>query len=155
VVTRRSPDDGLRALFRRHLPQVHWSSIETGVTQSGVPDMEGAYRGAQFWVEMKATRAWVVEIRREQIGWHLRRAREGCPSFIAVRRRHDGGPRLGPPVDELWLWAGADVVRVRDQGLRATGPLLVEEGGPGRWRWPQVLLRLSRPERCSRGPCPT
>ena len=30
-------DGGLRALFRQHLPEVDWQSIETPMTGGGVP----------------------------------------------------------------------------------------------------------------------
>jgi hypothetical protein len=139
--SRRSPDDGLRSILRARLPMVQWTSIETGMTQGGVPDLEGCYQGAQTWVECKATRAWAVKFSSsEQVGWHLRRAREGGSSWIAVRRRHEGGPRLGPPVDELWLVPGREALGLSVNGLN--DGWMFWGGSPSRWDWGSILDRL-------------
>lgn len=139
----RAPDDGLRALFRAHLPAVHWTTVESGALAPGTPDSEGCHGGVSFWVEYKATDAWRVALRPEQVGWHLRRARAGGRSLIAVRRRHPGGPRLGAPADELWLLSGRAAALLTEhrldspalEGLR----LSVMDGGPARWSWARTL----------------
>jgi hypothetical protein len=141
-VTRRRPDDGLRAVVRAHLPMVQWTTVETGATQGGVPDLEGCYRGAQAWVECKATSGWAVKFSSpEQVGWHLRRAREGGVSWVLVRRRHAGGPRRGPPVDQLWVVRGGEVGVLARNGLQGAGQCL-GDGGPSRWDWDLVLRLL-------------
>lgn len=136
----RSPDDGLRALFRKHLPQVHWCTIETGGTQLGVPDLEGCYGGVSFWVECKATQAWALRKSKStvfQAGWHARRADLGGSSFVAVRRRP---PKGG---DELYLYAGRDYSRLIQEGLRGSAqPLLTSLWGPSCWDWELILKRL-------------
>lgn len=139
---RRSPDDGLRALLRSHLPMVQWTTIETGGTQSGVPDLEGFCRGAQFWVECKATRASALRFKPAQVGWHLRRAREGGTSFVAVRRRCNSGPHREAR-DELHIYSGVLVQELVQEGLVATGALGKWAGGAGRWDWDAVLYCLS------------
>lgn len=137
-MTRRAPSDGgLRPLLRRHLPRVHWTTVESGALAPGTPDCEGCWRGTAFWIECKATAAWAVRIRPEQVGWHLRRARSGGRSFILTRRSTVRGE------DELWLHPGADAARLQDAGLRAAGPLLVSEGGPAGWDWGELLRRLA------------
>lgn len=145
-MARQKPDDGLRPLFRKHLPQIHWQSIETGGVGAGVPDSNGCWKGVEFWVEYKWTAGYAVTLAPEQIGWLMARTRAGGRVYIAVRRRHDGGPRRGPPADELWVMPGAMAVEVREKGLRGlrgdprvAGPWF---GGPARWDWPAVAAYL-------------
>ena len=147
-----SIDDGLRPLIREHLPTVDWQSIESGLTGQGIPDLSGAHPDCgDFWVECKATSAWSVSVRVEQVAWAERRIRHGGRVFLAVRRRHDGGLRKGPAVDELWLYWGGHTRHVRRHGLGnpdagvtyVASPLLVERGGPSRWDWSRVLDSLT------------
>lgn len=141
-------DGSLRSLMRAHLPQVHWASIETAGIDSGVPDMAGNHTRT-FWVENKATEAWAITFEPSQIGWHERCTRQGGTSFIAVRRQHEGGPKKGPPCDELYVFWGGQVRLLRDHGLRAVSssliaPLHYSIGGPSRWYWNHVLDVLTR-----------
>ena len=131
-----SIDDGLRPLICRNLRTVDWQSIESGLTGLGIPDLNGCVDGHEFWVECKATSAWAVAIDTEQIMWAERRIRHGGRVFLAVRRRHDGGPRKGPAVDELWFFWGGHTRHVAQYGLdnRYThpsrpvfSPLMVED----------------------------
>lgn len=139
---RGKPDDGLRALLHRHLPQVHWQALELGVVGSGVPDTTGAWAGSEWWIECKATDAHAVGLEPDQIGWILRGLRSGRRIFVATRRRHEGGPRRGDACDELWLHEGHDAVAIRDGGLMAAPPVLQMEGGPSRWDWDLLLRTL-------------
>lgn len=142
-----SPDGGLRALLRRHLPRVHWQSVESHGTGRGTPDVEGCHDGVSFWVECKATSGWSVTLRPEQVAWHLRRARAGGRSFVAVRRAARGGPR-NPAADELWLLRGSAARELRSGGLRWAGDdrggALVGcwSQGPSAWDWEDVLRGL-------------
>lgn len=142
----RAPDDGLRALFRQHLRRVHWTTVESGALAPGTPDSEGCLRGVVTWVEYKATDGWRVSLRPEQVGWHLRRARAGGRSVVVVRRRHPGGPRRGPAVDELWVFRGR-AVRMLDEE-RIDFPALYDDlllrcsGGPAAWDWDVVERQL-------------
>lgn len=144
------PDDGLRPIFKSNLERMrfHCQSVETGGTGSGVPDTNYCRDGVEGWIEYKATSGWTVDLRPEQIGWVERRVRCGGRVWIAVRRRHDGGPRRGPPCDELYMFPGALVRPARLEGLRSTrlaadlfGPL---DGGPSRWDWDAVAALLTR-----------
>mgnify|MGYP000465838860 CR=1 FL=1 len=134
-------DGGLRPIFRDKLKKGwHWQSVETGGTGLGVPDSNFCKSGVERWVEFKQTDAWACTLRPEQVAWHRRRALCGGRSFIAVRRWHDGGPRKGPPVDELWLFYGEDAMRLKDRGLCAEGvvDLGIWKGGPSRWDWDEI-----------------
>jgi len=133
-------DGGLRKLFQARLPHVHWCSVETGSTGRGIPDSNGCIDSHEFWVEFKATENYSVELRPEQVGWLLRRTRAGGRTFIAVRRKHDGGKRKGKPVDELWLYSGAAAKVLSELGLNKTyvQTLGIWSKGPAEWNWHTV-----------------
>lgn len=138
----RGPDNGLRPLFHKRLPQIHWQAIEVGVVGRGVPDSNGCWQRCEFWLEFKATEAHRVDLRPEQVGWILRRMRAGGRVFIVTRRQHDGGPLLGPPTDELFIHEGWDATTLKAEGLMSAPPVLHMEGGPSHWDWDLVLDTL-------------
>jgi len=151
--TRRSPDDGLRALFRKHLRSGFiWTTVETGAVTQGVADSNYlSDTGLEGWIEYKATRAFAVKFRPLQIGWHLRRHRYGGTTWIAVRRRpgdnvtEQGHASLhGDRIDELYLFQGADIESVAEHGCRSNRVVLRCEGGPARWQWQAVQRLLSQ-----------
>ena len=130
-------DGNLRGLFRDHLPQVHWQSIESGMTGRGIPDTNGCCQGQEFWIEFKENKHWVVALRPEQIGWMLQRTRAGGRVFVALRRA----------VNELWLLDGAAAKDLRDLGLRrcpSSAVLGVYSGGPRAWDWGDILNHLTK-----------
>lgn len=133
-----STDGGLRPLFHSRLKSgFHWQAIETGGTGRGIPDSNFCCGGVERWVEFKVTDAWAVGLSPEQVAWHTERQARGGVTFVAVRRKHDGGVRKGSAVDELWLYSGRDARRVRADGLRVA-PIAVFEGGPGVWDWERI-----------------
>lgn len=147
-------DGGLRTLFRDHLKAgLQWTSVETGGTGKGIPDSEFCGGGAQGWVEFKQTDGWAVTLDPEQISWHTIRGLRGGRSFIAVRRKHNGGVRRGPRADELWVMPGALAKQLKVGGLKWArehedmGAILVRcSGGPARWDWTSVRrVLLSSP----------
>lgn len=130
-------DGGLRLIFRTNLPLIHWTSIESGLTESGIPDAEGCLHGNEFWNEYKQTNGWKIAKNRTttfQIAWHERRARSGGRSFISVRRNSTA--------DELWMFFGKDVRAVYTGGLLATPPIGNWEGGPSKWPWDKIRTIL-------------
>ena len=146
-----SSDGGLRPLFRDRLKaDFHWQSVETGLTGPGTPDSNFGARSVERWIEFKQASDWAPQIKVEQIGWHLHRSAVGGLSFVAIRRTHDGGPRKGPAVDELWLCLGKyigilDRERMRSPNIKWLG---VWSGGPSRWDWSEIgtLLTASKEE---------
>lgn len=128
-----SIDGGLRKDFRKGLPKFHWQSIESPFTGAGTPDSNYCFDGAEGWVEHKRAEGMKVKIRVEQIGWHLRRARAGGRTFIAVKKG-----------DTLYLYRGADVFKLSERGLTLP-PLLKETGGPASWNWAKVARFLVSP----------
>jgi hypothetical protein len=140
------PDDGLRAIFRTHLPEFFWTSIETGGTGQGIPDSHWQHDGGlSGWVEFKRTNGWAVELDQFQQSWIERSVRLGCCVWIGVRRRNQGGPRRGPPADELHMLPGNLAREARANGLRSPvvrAHATVHQGGPARWDWPDVARCL-------------
>lgn len=136
----RAPDDGLRPIVRSSIPGAQWTTIETGQTSGGVPDLEFCFPGGTSgWVECKATRAWAIKFRPGQPGWIGRRARLGGLVWIAVRRHI---PRS--ETDELWITHGSHVQEVAlHGGLRAPVAWRMWRGGPGRWNWDEVAQVLA------------
>lgn len=141
----RRPDDGLPHLFQQHLPLVDWLRLEVSTSARGVPDLNGCQRpqlssgsGTEVWIECKATETMAVPLRPEQVGWIARRLRFGGRVFVAIRRRHGGGPRRGPAVDWLYLYWGAVAKDLLVGGLGAERPALLLKGGPSAWDWTSV-----------------
>ena len=120
-------DGGLRQLFRKHLPDVFWISVESGGTGRGIPDSHALFEGKTCWIEFKNIKTgWKTSLTPEQIGWHLRYARYGGRSFIAIRK-----------ADELWIVPG----RLAEHccSLKVLPAYFIEaeyfNGGPVRWDW--------------------
>jgi len=132
-------DGGLRRLFRARLPG-DWSSVETGMSEPGVPDSNFCIGGVEGWVEYKLVSGWAIRRTRTlpaQVGWHLRRARNGGRTFVAVRRAPSSA-------DELWLFPGAQFRLLAAGGLRGGADVLYRGiGGPARWDWREVKKVLT------------
>lgn len=135
-------DGGLRGIFREKLKKGwDWQSVEN-VAGLGVPDSNFCKSGIEGWVEFKVTESFNPKIRREQVGWHIRRSIHGGRTFIAIRRKHDGGPRKGEAVDELWIHSGASAGLINDNGINSVEPLYYGTGGPANWDWTQIASIL-------------
>jgi len=137
-------DGGLRPIFKDHLPKFHWVAIETGDTSSGVPDTNGCIDGVEMWIEFKQTSTNKVSLRPGQVGWIHRRWRHGGRVWVAIRYHHNGGPILGPSVDDLIMIYGGHVMELAENGLRLE-PAMISgrwRGGPRRWDWPGIQALL-------------
>lgn len=159
-------DGNLRLIFSKRLPMFHWQSIETAGIASGVPDSNFCYRSKEGWIEFKTTSKWKPNIHPAQIAWISQRLRAGGHVFIAIRRKHEGGPRKGPPVDQLWMLNGEYITHLIEHGLNKTWEMLSEEAaltakntslshqyflskniqfhenGPAKWDWEKIKLML-------------
>jgi hypothetical protein len=80
-------DGGARAMFKKNIPEFHWTPIETGALLSGVPDTEYCTpTGVTGWIEFKY---WYPGkrcpmLRPAQIGWIEKRLRHNGRVFIGV-----------------------------------------------------------------------
>lgn len=128
-------DGDLNKIFRRHVPEAHWTRIESRLTGSGIPDLCCALKST-FWVETKKARGNKVVFQPFQVPWLQRHARAGGRCFVAVRR-------AGRAADELWLFDGADAGHVEDHGLDPDVALGLWSGGPARWDWAAIRKTLA------------
>ncbi len=129
-------DGGLAELFRKHIPTAHWQRVEN-IIGRGTPDMNGCLKGKEFWIEFKKTDGWRIDIKPEQVAWHLHRSRVGGKTFFAVRR----DPKC---LDELWIISGRQAALLKRSGIKAlkTG-YIVTSGGPRRWDWGSIQSLLA------------
>lgn len=167
-MTRRRSDDGLRAVIRERLPGVHWTSIENGLTDPGIPDLEGHVPGKllrgilERGAEGKLLRDILPVIPRSKI-------RSGVQIWIECKATIDGRKpnfetaqpgwldrraRCGGVVwvacrrqtraggDDLLLWPGGVVIALIEGGTKKVPPTASWSGGPGRWDWDEVVLVL-------------
>ena len=110
----------MKANLDRHLGgAVHYQRIETGSTGRGIPDIniKSKVGYGDAWVELKVVHGNRVEMRPEQVAWHVRRAGVGGRTFILAREQKDG-PRTGK-VDRLYLWEGGRAIEVAERGIGA------------------------------------
>lgn len=128
-------DGGLRQLFRKGLPKFHWQSVESPFTGKGIPDSNYCFNSVEGWVEHKRAEGTRVKFKVEQIGWHLRRARAGGRTFIAVRKRTG-------KIDDLYLYRGRDIKDVVANGILAK-PLFKTSGGFAGWDWAKIERLLA------------
>lgn len=126
-------DGGLSPLLRRHLPDVDWVRIESGLTSLGIPDLNYAFGGREGWLELKVVKAgFKIGIRPHQVAWIERRIRHGGRVFILVRKGDDG-----------WLFHGRMVRTLLLEGLRAAEAALVHcQGAPANWDWHKIQGHL-------------
>ena len=127
---RLNKEGDLRRIFRERLPEAQWTSIESPLTGSGIPDAEYCFPGGiSGWIEFKKTHVWNIgHLKPLQIAWIERRKRLGGRVFVAVRRNDD----------ELWLIDGAVVRGVVERGLAIGEGIKSWGGGPSRWDWVEV-----------------
>ncbi|SRR5260221_8181438 len=124
-----SRDGSLRVEFRKHLRDAQWTSIETGLTEGGVPDSEYMFKGGiGGWIEFKKTATNAVGLRPLQIAWLSRRARLGGRCFVAVLHKKD----------TLFLFHGKHVAALKSDGICGTEALGVWTGGIAKWDWDMI-----------------
>lgn len=126
-------DGNLRKLFRKHLPEVFWTSIESRLTQQGIPDLHGVHESKTFWIENKKARGNTVRFQPFQLGWLHRYHRAGGACFIAIRQDAS-----------LWLAPGSMAGALAAQGVACLpARACLGAGGPSGWRWAAVLRALA------------
>lgn len=141
-------DGGLRPIFRDHLRDAMWTSIESGFTERGIPDSEYCFPGGiSGWVEYKKTEGNSIgHVKPEQIGWMERRFRYGGRVFVAVRKTQLPGKRR-VACDDLYIFNGSGARYLKTGGLDAAENHLLGrwENGPKSWNWDAVRAILTGP----------
>ena len=90
---------------------------------------------------MKLTRTnRLPTLEPHQVAWAERRGRAGGRVFLAVRKKHEGGVRLGNPIDYLILFNASVSARIiMEQGMNMAKPLYASPAnGPKSWDWDEV-----------------
>jgi|TARA_R110000782_G_scaffold53022_6_gene113053 penicillin-binding protein-related factor A (putative recombinase) len=83
-------EKNLWLLLRKNLPQIHLQRIETGMTGSGVPDVNGCAKGKEFWIELKEIHSGnALTLRPMQISWLAKRALHGGQVFVMARKNNE------------------------------------------------------------------
>jgi hypothetical protein len=132
-------DGGLRKNFQKHLPQVHWQPVETGLISMGVPDINYCYEGIEGWIEYKKSDLNDrIGFRPEQIGWIKDRLRHGGRVHVAVLVEFPYSMALfhGAIANEWKLL-------VKDLIHNAMG---IWTGSARSWDWAGILAELTRVE---------
>ena len=134
-------DGGLRQIFQRHLPEVHWQAIESWGTGIGIPDLNGCAGGVEFWIELKRATANAVKISPGQVAWTERRLRAGGRVYVAVRKNSAASKRRAA-TDELHLFRGEVIRSLYTDGLQNCPALGVWPNGPASWHWADILAAM-------------
>lgn len=110
----------------------------------GCPDTNICADGVDNWIECKHISAedGLVPLEPPQIGWILRRMRNGGRVFVATWVEHAGGARKGEAVSRLVLHEGWDAPTIRSEGLGAAPPVAIFEGQPGDWDGEEIRAVL-------------
>ena len=75
-------------LLKNNLPDIHFQRIETGLTGSGVPDVNGCAKGKEFWIELKEIhRGKSLTLRPMQVAWMAKRSAVGGQVFVLARKQ--------------------------------------------------------------------
>ena len=83
-------ETNLWALLRDNLLDFHLQRIETGITGSGVPDVNGCKKGKEFWVELKEIHSGnSLTLRPMQVSWLAKRAMYGGQVFVLARKNNE------------------------------------------------------------------
>lgn len=84
-----SKEKNLWALVRDNLLDFHLQRIETGLTGSGVPDVNGCKKGQEFWIELKEIHSGnSLTLRPMQVSWLVKRAQHGGQVFVLARKNN-------------------------------------------------------------------
>tara|TARA_B100000035_G_scaffold48788_1_gene37289 strand:- start:1121 stop:1516 length:396 start_codon:yes stop_codon:yes gene_type:complete len=75
-------------LLKNNLTDIHFQRIETGLTGSGVPDVNGCAKGKEFWIELKEIhRGKSLTLRPMQVAWMAKRSAVGGQVFVLARKQ--------------------------------------------------------------------
>ena len=69
--------------------QLHLQRIGTGITASGVPDVNCCYEGKEFWIELKSIKGNQLTLSPMQIAWMSTRAKFGGTCYVLVQKQRE------------------------------------------------------------------
>ena len=93
----------------------HPQRIESSSTGWGIPDVNCAYKGTEFWAELKIIRGGKIKFEKGQPGWLHKRWKAGCLSWVLARK-------LTNEVDQILVWRGHDAIKLSKVGVSELKP---------------------------------
>lgn len=113
-------EKNLWLLLRENLKYIHLQRIESGITGSGIPDVNGCYAGVEFWIELKDVpiNSNKIGLRVMQVAWISRRVSHGGRVFVLVRK-----------LNKLYLYhiqVKDDILELVDNGLDCPANLVLD-----------------------------
>ena len=119
----------VRRLIQRKMPQVHWQAIESRLTATGIPDLNGCLV-REVWIEVKRLgvtgKSFVAGLTSRQALWLWKRSEVRGNCFILARRE-----RMGT----FHLWYGSEARALRENGPQVVEPIRVWDPQSDRDAW--------------------
>jgi hypothetical protein len=93
---------------RASLPNKAFATRIENKHGGGVPDVHVVWDGLPFWLELKVTKKYAVNVSPHQIAWHMAYHARGGLSFFLVR---------GPSPKDIYLFGGEKGVDLLEKGV--------------------------------------
>jgi len=77
----KTKESNLYILIKKTIKNAHFTRIESH-TLNGIPDLNCAYKGQVFWLELKANNINNCNLSKYQINWILKHQRHGGQVYI-------------------------------------------------------------------------
>lgn len=94
----KTKESNLYNLIKTTIKNAHFTRIES-YTLNGIPDLNCAYKGRTFWLELKANNIKNCNLSKYQINWILKHQRHGGQVYIlnkSIKQRALKLYRLSP-----------------------------------------------------------
>ena len=89
----KTKESNLYNLIKTTIKNAHFTRIESH-TLNGIPDLNCAYKGRTFWLELKANNINNCNLSKYQINWILKHQRHGGLVFILNKTATQSGLKL-------------------------------------------------------------
>jgi penicillin-binding protein-related factor A (putative recombinase) len=89
----KTKESNLYNLIKTTIKNAHFTRIESH-TLNGIPDLNCAYKGHTFWLELKANTIKNCNLSKYQINWILKHQRQGGLVFILNKTATQSGLKL-------------------------------------------------------------
>jgi penicillin-binding protein-related factor A (putative recombinase) len=89
----KTKESNLYNLIKTTIKNAHFTRIESH-TLNGIPDLNCAYKGHTFWIELKANTIKNCNLSKYQINWILKHQRHGGLVFILNKTATQSGLKL-------------------------------------------------------------
>ena len=86
----KTKESNLYNIIKKTIKNAHFTRIESH-TLNGIPDLNCAYKGHTFWLELKANTIKNCNLSKYQINWILKHQRHGGLVFILNKTATQSG----------------------------------------------------------------